>query len=155
MVEMPNLTLRGIRTLLVIGEPMQKVHIILGYAGLIPFVGLSILAISGYEDAEYLLLTYAALILSFLGGIVWMATITANKHWSLAVLSNAVMLIAWAAVVFGDSIWALAVIAVVMLGLLFIESRYLRSDYADDFFKLRKHLTVIAAFSILCTVVFA
>ena len=152
---MPNLTLRSIRTLLVIGEPMQKVHLILGYAGLIPFIGLAILAIAGYEEASYFLLTYAALILSFLGGIVWMATIAAKKHWSLAVVSNVVMLIAWVAVIVSNTSWSLPLIGALMLGLLFIESRHLRSEYTDDFFRLRKYLTFIAAASLFSTAAFA
>ena len=134
---------------------MQKVHLILGYAGLIPFIGLAIMAIAGHDEASYYLLTYAALILSFLGGIVWMATIAAKKHWGLAVLSNAVMLVAWVAVIFSNTRWSLPLIGVLMLALLFIESRYLRQEYTDDFFTLRKYLTIIAAASLFSTAVFS
>lgn len=128
---------------------MQQIHPILGYAGLIPFVGLAFLTWQGWPQAYFYLLTYAALILSFLGGVVWLATIQSNQHWLIAVASNVVMLLAWLAVIFHESGWALSLIAGTMLAHFLVEKRYLRLIYDDSFFQLRKHLTYIAVLSIV------
>jgi len=42
-----------------------------GYSGLIPFFGLSLLSITGFEFAHQALISYAALIVSLLGGVIW------------------------------------------------------------------------------------
>ena len=128
---------------------MQKIHSILGYAGLIPFIGLAILTWQGWPNAYFYLLTYAALILSFLGGVVWLATIQSNHHWLIAVASNVAMLLAWLAVIFHESGWALSLIAATMLAHFIIEKHYLRLAYDEAFFRLRKHLTYIAVLSII------
>ena len=127
---------------------MQKVHLMLGYAGLIPFIGLAGAMIYGVKDAEYLLLTYAALILSFLGGIVWMAAMSANKHWSLAIISNLVMLLAWTSLIFRDISWSLPLIAILMVGLQLLETRYLKDVYSREFLTMRRNLTLIASLSL-------
>ena len=134
---------------------MKQIHLILGYSGLLPFVGLSALTIYGWEPAQFLLLSYAALILSFLGGVVWMATIQADKHWSIAVASNLAMLLAWVAVIFKNNPFSLPGVAVILLALLWLESEYLREQYTEAFFTLRKRLTIIAALSIFCADFFA
>jgi hypothetical protein len=134
---------------------MKQIHLILGYSGLIPFIGLSALTIYGWQPAQFLLLSYAALILSFLGGVVWMATIQAEKHWLIAVASNLAMLLAWLAVIFRNNPFSLPGVAALMLGLLWLESEYLQEQYTKAFFILRKHLTFIAALSILCADFFA
>lgn len=52
----------------------QKLAKVLGYAGLIPFIFFSLLSWLDYtfvKDPHYYLMTYAAIILSFMGAVHW------------------------------------------------------------------------------------
>ena len=133
---------------------MQKIYILLGYAGLIPFVGLAALILYGVNTADYLLLSYSALILSFLGGVVWMAALQSSKHWTLVLFSNLLMLTAWLTLIFPDSSWSMPVLACLYLLLLWTENQYLRNYYFPEFFNLRRNLTLIAAFSLFTSATF-
>ena len=70
-------------------------------AGLIPFVGCAALAAMGGPDADAwltALIAYAAVILSFLGGTRWGASIAAGSPDPMTlILSNLPALVAWAA----------------------------------------------------------
>lgn len=55
---------------------MNVWHAVFGYAGLIPFIGLTALMLMNQPSAEFWLMSYAALIFSFLGGVQWLATLT-------------------------------------------------------------------------------
>ena len=54
--------------------PQEKLAKILGYAGLIPFVFFSVISWLNFQfmkEPHYYLMTYAAIILSFMGAIHW------------------------------------------------------------------------------------
>lgn len=148
----------------------------LGYAGLIPFLGLAILTglFSGTETAGALArynLIYALCIVSFLGAVHWGLAISLsnNEHPAyLAGLDQAEFetrsfiwgvtpsLLAWVAGAFsppGTTLWILAaILAFVWL----MDQRFLKPMKAfDSYLKLRNHLTLGAITGLLITACFA
>ena len=74
----------------------------LGYLGLIPFaVGAALVATGATLfalPAHVLFITYSAIILSFLGGVLWgrsLARRESLQRWLLLLLSNVMALLAW------------------------------------------------------------
>lgn len=59
---------------------MQNIHKALGFLGLLPFILLSILVTKNYPYAEFFLATYAALIISFIAGIIWTQSLIYNDN---------------------------------------------------------------------------
>ena len=104
---------------------------VLGFAGLIPFVGCMLAALLAGETLRPLalqaLMAYAAVILSFLGGVHWGLAIAVPRRWdsdeSLTsvrlAFSIVPSLIAWAALLmplrFGMLVTSLAIALVLML----------------------------------------
>ncbi len=127
---------------------MQKVHHMLGYAGLLPFIGLAAAMVYGVKEAEFLLVTYAALIVSFLGGIVWMVSLSSEKHRLWAVTSNLAMLLAWVCVILREINVTLPLIAILLLVLQLLESRLLGDVFAQEYRTMRRRLTLIASISL-------
>lgn len=88
------------------GRTWPTVPIVLGLGGLIPFVGLALLAVTGAASrfgvpadmARAALLAYGAVIASFLGGIRWGVALRESGRASALdlVLSVVPSLIAWA-----------------------------------------------------------
>ena len=132
---------------------MQKVHLVLGYLGLIPFLGLAALDVYGFAMAEVLLLSYAVLILSFLGGVVWAMSLYYRLPALVAVVSNLAMLLAWVAL--GLHAWSgvLYLVAVLMLLLLLFEYWQLGDLYEEAFLRMRLTLTLVAALSLMVAAV--
>lgn len=131
-------------------QPLQlsDTHRTLGIAGLMPFIGLALVAMSGTEVCRLYLLSYAALIFSFLGGVLWFVSLYRSAPGHTAWISVIAMLWAWA--------WLhpqfplpLLIAAVSFIGLHLYE-RYCLSDlYPVLFMKLRALLTVIASLSLI------
>ncbi|MCV6611982.1 MAG: DUF3429 domain-containing protein [Amphritea sp.] len=126
---------------------LTDTHRTLGIAGLMPFIGLSLVAISGSELYSLYLLTYAALIFSFLGGVLWFVSLNQQAPGHLAWISVSVMLWAWS--------WlhpqfpaALLLAAASFIGLHLYERYYLAGLYPQAFMTLRSMLTVIASVSL-------
>lgn len=127
---------------------MTKLQRYSGYAGLIPFVGLSLLALSGYPNAEYWLLSYAALIYSFLGGILWQASLKDNLPPHVTILALGAMLWAWLWLLIPSTYWH-PVAALSFIGLWLYERRYLQGSYIQGFLQLRCQLSTGAAASLM------
>ena len=148
----------------------------LGYAGLIPFLGLAILTglYSGTETASTLAqynLIYALCIVSFLGAVHWGLAISLNNTEQAVYLAGmdqaefetrsfiwgvTPSLLAWVAGAFsppGTTLWILALIlAFVWL----VDQRFLKPMKAfDSYLKLRNHLTLGAIVGLLITACFA
>lgn len=92
-----------------ISDKAKRMAWLLSLAGAMPFAGLAIILIfapEGYSQFASALLTYGAIILSFLGGIRWGIALTraegrsATQVFALSVLPS---LIGWAAVIFGGA----------------------------------------------------
>ena len=136
------------------GEARQhRLAFWLGYSGIVPFVGLALLAIvSDAETAAWAgrgLLLYAAAILSFLGGIVWGRAIAGMRDRSLIgelMISVQPSLVAW----IGAWIGGTAGFWVCGIGLLAVLAYDLTVEALPGWFRrLRLHLTAWAAGSVL------
>jgi hypothetical protein len=133
----------------------QKVHYTLGYLGLIPFIGLAALQAVGAVESSFYLLSYAALILSFLGGTLWTSSIAMSQGWTVAVVSNGAMLLAWAALIMRENPVVLIAVALLLIGVLIFERVQLGDIYHRNLLKLRLVLTLGAAFSLLLAAAFS
>lgn len=127
---------------------MTQLQCYSGYAGLIPFVGLSLLALSGYPNAEHWLLSYAALIFSFLGGILWQASLKDDLPAHVTIIALGAMLWAWLWLLIPFSYWH-PIAALSFISLWIYERRYLRGSYIQGFLQLRCQLSSGAAASLM------
>lgn len=134
----------------------------LSYAGLLPFVSLSIAAIffpgAVEAGAQLALLVYAAVILSFLGGIVW-GRLLAAKEGSITnanrhlVYSNLPPLAAWFALFFDFERALLILASAFVAALLYDRSLLAAGTVPSWFYAMRVRLTVIAVASLLAPVI--
>jgi len=127
--------------------------LLLGVAGLIPFAGLSgamafapSLAPAG---AWQMLVSYAAIILSFMGGVHWgLALRQAEGTGYLAAVLPALW--AWAAIAFLQPRPALGMIAAGFLALLIFDLYVIRAGGAPQWYKhLRIGLTAVVVGSVV------
>ena len=132
---------------------MNQIHPLLGYGGLLPFIGLAILVVSGYQAASGWLISYAALILSFLGGLLWLASVKARLPAHVAMVSVVLMLWAWCWLLFPAINWFWWA-AWSFLSLWLYEKRYIADFYGAELMRLRLHLSLIAAFSLMLAALF-
>ena len=142
----------------------SKLTILLGYLGLIPFLvplwqmtvavgsgqGVDGAAIFGLY-APYVFITYSAIILSFLGGILWSKGrfIAQKRSSNIAVIfSNLMALSAWASLIIINFSSLLTMFAVALLlagfGSLLLAERSLEIDSEDrTYWRMRLVLTMI------------
>lgn len=127
---------------------MNKQHRMLGYAGLIPFILLAIGNLAQIDHAAIFLLSYAALIFSFLGGILWGQSLSQALPPHVSLVSVSCMLWAWLWLLMPAYNWlwlaALSFIALWLYEWLLL-SRYL----APDFVRMRGQLSLVAALSLV------
>lgn len=101
---------------------MPKLANLLGYAGLIPFIGLPLLSLLGIIDknlAYIYFVQYSAIILSFFGGIHWFDAITNNngkQHQLLVAMLPSI--VAWLSLICLTGTWLLCVLSVAYIGIL-------------------------------------
>ncbi len=124
---------------------------LLGWAGVLPFAGLSALVLLDWsaskDTIEPMLIAYGAIILSFMGGVHWgiAMTKTVGKNipiqpWHL-VLSVIPALLGWTATFF-DTRYAIAVLAVGFVALLIVDMNWASGNCAPAWYgKLRLQLT--------------
>lgn len=127
----------------------------LGYAGLIPFIGLALglwLAPEQYlTDIHNALLSYGAVILSFMGAIHWGAAIDLKNdkqkfHLSISVIPP---LIAWIAILLPLN-YAYAVLIVAFSVLCFFDSQMTKQGGLPDWYPLlRVPLTTIVVAALI------
>lgn len=131
----------------------------LGYSGLIPFFVLAVLAAlaSGETavEAARALLLYAAIILSFMGGVVWGRGLAGMRDEGLVaslVVSVVPALVAWVGAVLGGSLGA----ALCCAGLVALLVHDVRTHALPDWFRrLRIHLTIGAVLATASLLVLA
>lgn len=137
----------------------------LGYAGLLPFVSGAALAwlLSGRADPEPLhfavqaLVTYAALIVSFLGGLPWGLSmrLPASEPGLMSVRSRALWsgiaysLLAWVAVLMPPHA-GLVVLGALLLGCYLNDRRLYPALGAASWLTLRFRLSTVASISCWC-----
>ena len=128
---------------------------LLGIAGVIPFVGAVAIFIFGpprlIETAIFSLLAYAAIILSFLGGILWGSVLArgftniGNDQIRLLVISVLPSLCGWVALLAGPKI-GLPLMAVAFLFVLVVDLSSTRDGLLPPWYpRLRIPLTIIVA----------
>ena len=127
----------------------------LGVAGLVPFWGLSLTLLVhsalGLETGrlDLALATYAAIILSFLGGIRWGFAVRDDADITPYVVAVAPSLVAWAALAAPEP-WRLVILGLVALALGPIDLALVRSGRAPAWFgRLRLILSTGAGVALL------
>ena len=122
----------------------RKWALALGYAGVLPVAGLLVLAWSSatwQHQAVNSATIYAALILSFLGGIHWgFATsgFASSKHFLISVVPS---LWAWSVFAATDFFTILGIIFGLITFLVYEQRCDLIEKYPEWYLPLRKHLT--------------
>ena len=122
---------------------------ILGYAGLVPFVVLALDPLTTQVFAPPLarlwLLGYGAVILSFLGGVVWGRSLRRDDAGTAMIVSVLIALAGWASLLLigGEAFWILAA------GFAAALAYDLGSDLPPWFRRLRIHLSIGAILSML------
>lgn len=118
----------------------------LTYAGAIPFYVLSVLATGIWGDPERaltLLLSYGAIIVSFIAGIHWGAYLFKGAPLNLFIHSNIFALIAWGAVWTGG-IEGIGLLVICLVYLLFIDYVLSKANVIEAwYFRLRKNITAL------------
>lgn len=120
----------------------------LGWAGVIPFATLAALVIAGGGggiDAPTVLrglISYGAIILSFMGGVQWGLELTREGGNGLGFLNSVVPALAAFAVTFVDPVAALAILAAGFVLLLFYDLRRIRAGVGPAWYgRLRVQLS--------------
>ncbi|WP_415890675.1 DUF3429 domain-containing protein [Neptuniibacter sp. SY11_33] len=127
---------------------LTNTHRWFGYAGLTPFIGLAILSKVKGAPFDDWLLSYAALIYSFLGGVIWFASLATGAAKHQAWVSIIVMLWAWCWLIYPFS--HLLVLAGISFFVLWLyEMHRLKNIYPEAFWKLRSHLSVVAGSTLI------
>lgn len=130
---------------------------LLGFAGLIPFVGLAAVALVGPEAwravAQAALAQYGAIILSFMGGCRWgfaAAGMGRGPAFDLLAISVAPALYAWGVLVAAPAPLDLAMLAAGLAALLAADLALARQGGAPRWWPaLRWPLTLVAGLSLL------
>ncbi len=128
----------------------------LGYAGLIPFVTLAVVLWNApeiyLEQIHQALLSYAAIILSFMGAVHW-GMAMAQKDQSIKPFQLAVSvipaLIAWFSSM-TSPIWNYSILIFTFILLCLIDSFFVKQEDAPDWYLLlRIPLTVVVVISLI------
>ncbi|WP_018042190.1 DUF3429 domain-containing protein [Methylobacterium sp. 88A] len=137
--------------------PIPTSALVLGVAGLIPFLGFAVLSLSGSDGGlgnvglapRTILSTYGAVIASFLGGIRWGAAAsggTGGRDYVIAILPS---LIAWAALACPVP-WDLRVLGLLVLGWGIVDLDLVRRGLVPSWLgRLRLVLSVVAGCALL------
>ncbi len=139
---------------------ISKLAGILGYAGLIPFIGLTVFMFLVDGDsaifARFAFQAYAAIILTFIGGVHWGLVVNKNDQGNtqLVIIASVVpSLLAWVSILLPLPI-ALAMLLFSFLLLFFYEYRYLWPVYFPAWYrKLRSVLTGVVSLLITLNLV--
>jgi len=94
---------------------------LLGYAGLLPFVGIPILILAGqidYYQGYLAFVQYSAIILSFFGGIHWFDALQNRRKGHQLYVSMLPSIIAWMALMFLDGNTLLSVLSISYIAML-------------------------------------
>jgi Protein of unknown function (DUF3429) len=136
----------------------SKIVLIVGYAGLIPFVGLS--AASVLIDATHLnsllfcLLAYGATIISFLGAIHWGLTMRDDSPSQLQLIWGVIpSLAAWLSLIFSTQL-GLAIQCLMVWVCFGFDYRTYPTLHLAAWLKMRFNLTLIASLSLLTPLIF-
>jgi len=127
--------------------------LVLGFGGLIPFIGLSGLSVltSGAHQQTLLfsLLAYGATIISFLGAVHWGLTMTEDIPNKLQLVWGVIpSLAAWLSLIFSTQL-GLAIEGLVLWACFFVDYKTYPLFNLSAWLKLRFVLTLVASLSLL------
>lgn len=125
---------------------------VLGYAGLIPFVGLPLLIVAGalsYFQGYTYFVQYSAIILSFFGGIHWLDALQNRRKDHQLYVAMLPSIVAWLALIFLEGNSLLSALSVAYIGVLMFDKYVLalEKDILLDYTYLRTMLTTIVVIS--------
>ncbi len=124
----------------------------LGYAGLIPFIGLPLLVflnvLDRYQGFLYFV-QYSAIILSFFGGIHWLDALQNRRKNHQLYVAMLPSIIAWLSLLFLDGETLLSTLSVAYIAILMYDKYVLAmdKDILIDYTTLRVVLTTVVVLS--------
>lgn len=122
--------------------------VLLAIAGLIPFILLPLLAVTGLlpvgESARYFT-QYSAVLLSFFGGIYWWDALAKKHHGSQLFIAMIPTIIGWLCLVFSGNITVLGVLSLSYLAVFYYDKNHLvlEKDEIVSYITLRMVLTTV------------
>jgi hypothetical protein len=125
---------------------------LLGYAGLLPFIGIPILVLTGqihyYQGYTYFV-QYSAIILSFFGGIHWLDALQNRRKDHQLYVAMLPSIVAWVSLIFLDGYLLLSTLSVAYVGILMYDKYVLalEKDILIDYTFLRTILTSVVVIS--------
>ena len=131
----------------------SKLHPVLTYAGLLPFIGCALLPFAGIRELwnlgsfDYIAAAYGLAIVCFLCGAHW-GTYLYNRATApdnLLITSNVTVVACWFAFLVAAQAMTLFVLIFAFLWLLFIDHRLLKAGLlTDNYFRMRATATGVA-----------
>ena len=124
----------------------------LGYAGLVPFIGLNLLTFTEIlpQSLVYLYFTqYSAVLLSFFGGIHWYDAISSHKQGHQLYIAMLPTVIGWLCLTQSGAPWVLGALSISYLLIMFYDKQVLTlpKEMVVSYTKLRMQLTTIVVLS--------
>ncbi|MFC3095487.1 DUF3429 domain-containing protein [Alteromonas sediminis] len=131
---------------------MKNTAWLLGVAGLLPFVGIPLLATTNTIDwylAAKGFVSYSAVILSFLGGIHWYDAICGNRSKHQIYVAMLPSILGWLCLAFIPQLMALGLLSVGFLLIMLYDKQVLTlpKDKVVWYTKLRMTLTTVVVLS--------
>jgi len=140
---------------------LPKSALIMGYAGLIPFILLTVLIIFDIQFADigkdkliFLLQTYAAVIISFIGAVHWGVALVKEEEVETSLNTNSFYLysvmpalLAWLSLFVQQ--WTFFIQATIVIALYVIDRSKLFSLLSVNYARLRLHLTSVVCICLL------
>ncbi len=125
---------------------------LLGVAGLIPFLTIpSLITIEfiSYSQGVFYFKQYSAIILSFLGGVLWLNALMERHTSHMLYIAMLPSIFGWFAVSFLSNNMAVTFLTLSFVSLVFYERQFLLipKDWVTDYSKLRIMLTAVVAAS--------
>lgn len=124
----------------------------LGFAGLLPFIALNVLAVTDLlpQSLTYLYFTqYSAVLLSFFGGVHWYDAISSKKQGHQLYVAMLPTIVGWLCLTQTDAPWVLGILSISYLLMMFYDKQVLTlpKEIVVTYTKLRMQLTTIVVLS--------
>lgn len=124
----------------------------LGCAGLIPFLGLPIcvlLDVLSYSLAAHYFTLYSAIILSFLGGVLWFSSLLEKNTEHMIFIAMLPSIIGWLSLITLPVNLTIPVLSLSFVGLIFYEQKFLLipESMVTQYTRLRWALTIVVTFA--------
>lgn len=134
---------------------MQKLGIIFGYAGAIPFILLMLMSIVGGDEytssIAVLHVAYTVIILSFLGGVHWGQSLKSGnlKQISFSMLPSVIGFILMGFVIWIDPYVPLLFAAILFWVIYYADKKFMPFDVVPErYFIFRRNLTLLVSLSL-------